>query len=970
MSESRAATVVQSSWRGAKAREGARERRALQASGIASAVGGDKNARKPPGASASTFAAEVSRRPRVEGGIHGGTIRIVVRHVHFLRGVFLHVRVVSAANLLPMDSNGLSDPYVKVTLVDDDGTPYKKMIHRVPFEYATLDPEWDYSFYMGSADLDLRHTTIRFEIFDYDQWSADDAMGTASLPLRVFDADEQALIKRAARWRAKKEAEAKRERAAERERRASGSGSESSPGRASSPFPSLSPAFLPGMTRTKSAAAREKKEEEEWMSGAHDHEKIGGDLDDDDDDDDDDDGEYGNSRSGRRASAEKGRFVGGGGVFRGARRALGMTTEAKLGPLESVVGFGTAFNKERKQRGKTLRRWGVFGLDKPLVLQNGKRVGEMRWYTKQRVYGDLVVVHNDSYSRITQEASALLKQAGSIMSLATAGRAAKATGVGDFLSSKVEAACDTGKRRAVNLVESVLGETKQKLLDDLTKDRDMPGNVRKVFQTVVGVYFSEVQQEVMDEVARRLKTLSYSHNKKKGRRQRRDLQSTLLRIGMASWWEYFSFKYLKKLLLDFRAWVLYNELPYDKTFWGKLRSPGWWCILLTKLYSGWGIQAFLYAMRLAMIDRSDEWQLFEYISNFKGIQFLSGVLAMFQGVLMYMECAGLVSMDQPHTCDVNGPGMDSKAVCGAGVSNISCASVIGVGFFARILLTWYAFWLMRRSFSFGKPIFNDQRLVGAVIEIHEIRRGTKVSWAYATAMCKCLLDCGRGAHAVGKSAYRAALGIETTPLNRFRAAVNAVVENIKHNDPRWIQRNEGHHTVYVRAKVVAYSIKTGFHTIAYLDNAATYQAEQQEVNLQKKLFTVVTLKQMQPRRLQTLIFYYDLAVFALVILVVTRVITKLDLVRDDWQLFGLLYWIQCFYSVLAFPFVCIVIPGVQSLICHAKQTGYDEHGTLQAKFVRSRHDDGLDEFGVEEAPRSKYIPACYPFIQGQSKVKL
>ena len=70
---------------------------------------------------------------------------------------------------------------------------------------------------------------------------------------------------------------------------------------------------------------------------------------------------------------------------------------------------------------------------------------------------------------------------------------------------------------------------------------------------------------------------------------------------------------------------------------------------------------------------------------------------------------------------------------------------------------------MRRSFSFGKPIFNDQRLVGAVIEIHEIRRGTKVSWAYATAMCKCLLDCGRGARAVGETAYRAALGIETTP---------------------------------------------------------------------------------------------------------------------------------------------------------------------------------------------------------------
>ena len=91
--------------------------------------------------------------------------------------------------------------------------------------------------------------------------------------------------------------------------------------------------------------------------------------------------------------------------------------------------------------------------------------------------------------------------------------------------------------------------------------------------------------------------------------------------------------------------MLYNELPYDKTFWGSSGRRGWWLLLLTKLYSGWGIQAFLYAMRLAMLDRTDEWQLFEYISNFKGIQFLSGV-PMFQGTLMYME----------HGLGVQGPG--------------------------------------------------------------------------------------------------------------------------------------------------------------------------------------------------------------------------------------------------------------------------------------------------------------------------
>ena len=96
-------------------------------------------------------------------------------------------------------------------------------------------------------------------------------------------------------------------------------------------------------------------------------------------------------------------------------------------------------------------------------------------------------------------------------------------------------------------------------------------------------------------------------------------------------------------------------------------------------------------MRLLMLDRADEWQLFEYISNFKGIQFLSGVIAMFQGVLMYMECAGLVTQSSPHTCHVNGPRSDQRALSHRRAIEHRVRGVVGVGFFIRILLTWYAF---------------------------------------------------------------------------------------------------------------------------------------------------------------------------------------------------------------------------------------------------------------------------------------
>lgn len=108
----------------------------------------------------------------------------------------MFVTIVEARGILAADSNGFSDPYVTMTVLDSRGnTIAAGGTFKTKTLKKTLSPKWNEEFLVGDkSDLRLA-TTLRLVLSDSDGMFAmnDDALGVVDIPVALFQGATQTV---------------------------------------------------------------------------------------------------------------------------------------------------------------------------------------------------------------------------------------------------------------------------------------------------------------------------------------------------------------------------------------------------------------------------------------------------------------------------------------------------------------------------------------------------------------------------------------------------------------------------------------------------------------------------------------------------------------------------------------------------------------------------------------------------------
>jgi Ca2+-dependent lipid-binding protein len=107
------------------------------------------------------------------------------------------VQIVEARGILAADSNGFSDAFVTMTLLDSRGnTIAAGGAFKTKIIKKSITPVWNESFVIGDK-LDLRlATTLRLLVADSDgMFAKDDPLGVVDIPVSLFAGNRAAPVR-------------------------------------------------------------------------------------------------------------------------------------------------------------------------------------------------------------------------------------------------------------------------------------------------------------------------------------------------------------------------------------------------------------------------------------------------------------------------------------------------------------------------------------------------------------------------------------------------------------------------------------------------------------------------------------------------------------------------------------------------------------------------------------------------------
>jgi hypothetical protein len=100
--------------------------------------------------------------------------------------VLLTLTVMEARNMLPVDFNGLSDPYCTVSLIGKNGEVVPSIERKTDYIRDTLNPVWSKRFTIG-ADVDLRAVdAIQLDLKDFNMVTKHKPLGSVRVPISIF----------------------------------------------------------------------------------------------------------------------------------------------------------------------------------------------------------------------------------------------------------------------------------------------------------------------------------------------------------------------------------------------------------------------------------------------------------------------------------------------------------------------------------------------------------------------------------------------------------------------------------------------------------------------------------------------------------------------------------------------------------------------------------------------------------------